>query len=214
VWEAISFFSFICVDHAPLLELSTLTGLWLSLAPLLPLATGTTGINPTVITALLAVDSVVLRVLCKRHCNNRYHRRAPTCRINSVRPVCAYVFSQIAIVWFGDCILMSDYCGHCIYRVNVKTAVVDLYAGAEDQPGFRDSSKLEFARFDRPTQLTVDPVKEMVYVIDSRNLRIRALHPNGRVSTIAGTGNKGYEDGPGLHATFWYPRGISVLYCF
>jgi DNA-binding beta-propeller fold protein YncE len=107
---------------------------------------------------------------------------------------------------------MSDYGNHCIYRANLKTSMVDLYAGAAGQPGFQDSSTLKAARFERPAQMSIDPENGIVYVADVRNQRIRALFPNGSVSTTAGSGHKGHINDSGRYATFCSPCGLSVLF--
>jgi DNA-binding beta-propeller fold protein YncE len=49
-----------------------------------------------------------------------------------------------------------------------------------------------------------------VIVADTRNHRIRKFTPQGQVSTLAGTGEKGHEDGGGAVAQFNEPFGVAV----
>lgn len=51
---------------------------------------------------------------------------------------------------------------------------------------------------------------QTVYVGDTGNLRIRAISPGGVVSTLAGSGIKGFADGEGAAAQFAVVSGIDV----
>jgi len=85
--------------------------------------------------------------------------------------------------------------------------VVTTLAGA-DQPGADDGPNL-VARFDAPRGVAVDAFGT-VYVADPGNSRIRAIAPDGTVSTIAGTGGPGFADGPAAEARFQRPTDIAV----
>lgn len=47
-----------------------------------------------------------------------------------------------------------------------------------------------------------------VYFVDATGNRVRRLTPQGVVETVAGTGRRGYRDGPALQAEFNSPWGI------
>jgi hypothetical protein len=49
-----------------------------------------------------------------------------------------------------------------------------------------------------------------VFVADAFNHRIRAISPDGLVTTVAGTGFAGHIDGPGTSAEFSEPTGVSI----
>lgn len=65
------------------------------------------------------------------------------------------------------------------------------------------------ARFNKPMGIVVDSSGNL-YIADSLNHRIRKITPNGIVSTLAGTGTKGFDDGPFNSASFDNPRGIAI----
>jgi hypothetical protein len=49
-----------------------------------------------------------------------------------------------------------------------------------------------------------------VYVADKNNNKIRKITPTGEVTTFAGSGAFGSDDGPGAAATFFFPYGVAV----
>jgi sugar lactone lactonase YvrE len=57
--------------------------------------------------------------------------------------------------------------------------------------------------------LTVD-AQGNVFVADTDNNLIRKITPDGTVSTVAGTGWPGYQDGPGAQAMFHQPTDVAV----
>ena len=80
-------------------------------------------------------------------------------------------------------------------------------AGGTDE-GYVDGQGSR-ARFKWATGLAVDK-KGNVYVTDQGNYRIRKIRPDGVVTTLAGSGKEGTEDGPALKATFQRPSGIAL----
>ncbi len=48
-----------------------------------------------------------------------------------------------------------------------------------------------------------------IYVADSRNNLIRKVGANGMVSTLAGSGKQGAEDGKGVAASFFFPAALA-----
>ena len=74
--------------------------------------------------------------------------------------------------------------------------------GSDDGPGAA-------ATFFRPNGVAVD-LSRNVYVADSGNNKIRAITPASVVSTLAGSGAIGSEDGPGAEATFGWAVGVAA----
>ena len=74
--------------------------------------------------------------------------------------------------------------------------------------GCRDGP-LTQALFSTPSHCACD-AGGIVYVADQENHRIRKIAPDSDVSTIAGDGVAGYQDGPGAVARFLHPTGVAV----
>ncbi len=86
-------------------------------------------------------------------------------------------------------------------------AQIDVLAG-DGVGGLRDGAGAQ-ARFADPYALAVD-AHGVAYIADAGdNNRIRRVYPDGRVDTLAGTG-EGWRDGPGAQAQFHTPSGIAV----
>ncbi len=84
------------------------------------------------------------------------------------------------------------------------TATVTTLAG-NGTAGYVDGAGTG-AQFNNPQGVSVDS-KGNVYVSDTYNNIIRAITPNGVVSTIAGIPTLGYMDGPAATAQFYAPGG-------
>jgi sugar lactone lactonase YvrE len=65
------------------------------------------------------------------------------------------------------------------------------------------------ASFNRPQGVATDS-NGNVYVADGSNNAIRKITPDGTVTTLAGSGSPGSDDGIGPVATFGFPRGLAV----
>jgi len=74
--------------------------------------------------------------------------------------------------------------------------------------GFADGAGAA-ARFDTPSGLAIDRGGAL-YVADSANNAIRRITPDGMVTTLAGGGPAGYQDGRGPQAQFNGPLGVAI----
>lgn len=91
---------------------------------------------------------------------------------------------------------------------SVPAAQYTVTTFAGDTQGFLDGQGTA-AQFDNPNGVAVD-ASGNVYVADSGNNRIRKIDSNGNVTTIAGTGVEGNNDGAGSQATFTFPDRLDV----
>jgi sugar lactone lactonase YvrE len=77
------------------------------------------------------------------------------------------------------------------------------------EKGFKDGP-VASAQFNNPQDVAVDS-NGILYIADTNNHRIRKIDPTSKtVSTIAGDGMEGFQDGPALQARFSFPMGIAV----
>ncbi len=107
----------------------------------------------------------------------------------------------------GGNVYVADAGSHTIRRIGSDGNVMTVAGSGE--PGDRDGLREE-AQFYWPTGVSVD-IEGNLIVSDSKNHRIRKiLLPQGRVSTLAGSGQPGDIDGMGLSAGFDFPTGIGI----
>jgi sugar lactone lactonase YvrE len=103
-------------------------------------------------------------------------------------------------------IYIADTGNNVIRRVTsggmVSTAAGHLVAGYQD-------GRAHAARFNGPVGVAVD-TDGRVIVADTYNDRIRAIEPDGRVVTVAGSGARGAMDGLVMDAQFDTPSGVAV----
>lgn len=74
--------------------------------------------------------------------------------------------------------------------------------------GARDGKGSE-AQFRQPFGIAVDH-NGNVYVADVGNQKIRKISPDGMVTTVAGTGRRGADNGDASKASFYNPYGIAM----
>jgi|GEM_PF-6309932 len=103
-------------------------------------------------------------------------------------------------------IYVADTDNHAIRKILLSGRVVTIAGnGMAGYANGRDRT----ARFNKPMGIVVDSSGNL-YIADSLNHRIRKITPNGIVSTLAGTGTKGFDDGPFNSASFDNPHGIAI----
>lgn len=106
----------------------------------------------------------------------------------------------------GGDLFVSDYGNDRIRRVSTAGSV-STFAGSGVR-GDKDGTGTA-AEFDYPFGVAADASGNL-YVGDRRNQLIRKISPQAEVTTLAGSGNIGYADGPGAGALFYFPRGLAV----
>lgn len=114
--------------------------------------------------------------------------------------------SGIALDASGS-LYIADRIGNTIRKLTAG-GQVSTVAGA-GQAGFGEGGGTT-AILDGPSGVAVHPTSGVVYIADTNNHRIRALAPDGTVSTFAGSGVEGFEEGDAAIAKFAFPRGVAV----
>jgi serine/threonine-protein kinase len=104
-------------------------------------------------------------------------------------------------------IYVADTGNHCIRLVRSEREVTTL-AGRPGEGGFADGPAGE-ALFNEPKGVAIDS-GGAVYTADSLNHRLRRISLGGQVTTLAGTGEADFADGPADQAKFNSPSDVAV----
>ncbi|QJD81877.1 stalk domain-containing protein [Cohnella herbarum] len=133
---------------------------------------------------------------------------------NGSLKVATFFHPRSAVALSDGRLLVSDSSNHFLRMIT--TDKVTGYAGinlGEDEAtfplgGFNDD-ELTKAAFSMPSGLAVD-AKGVVYVADSANHAIRKISKDGKVTTLAGNGLMGSDNGTGANARFYNPSDVAV----
>jgi len=114
----------------------------------------------------------------------------------------------------GDTLWIALREGHSVWRLSLKTGVVNHVAGTGKRGYTGDGGLAKDATFDGPKGIALGPDKS-IYIADTENHVIRKIDAaTGIISTIAGRGpqHKGGtgDGGPATEATMDRPHGICV----
>jgi sugar lactone lactonase YvrE len=101
---------------------------------------------------------------------------------------------------------LADTGNHVIRRITADGRVSTI--AGDGTPGYVDGPAHQ-ARFNGPIGIAVAPDGRIV-VADTYNDRIRVIDPSGAVSTLAGSGRPGADDGVADGASFDTPTGIAI----
>ncbi|MDR0233815.1 MAG: SMP-30/gluconolactonase/LRE family protein [Zoogloeaceae bacterium] len=115
-----------------------------------------------------------------------------------------YAPEDIAIDAAGN-LYVTNSGSNSILKVTME-GEVSLFAGGGY--GFADG-KGSAAKFRSPSGIATDEAGNF-YVVDTGNHSIRKVTKEGEVSTLAGSGKKGFADGKGRAAQFCRPHGITI----
>jgi sugar lactone lactonase YvrE len=128
---------------------------------------------------------------------------------NLLFTVIPYRSAWVAVERRGNAIIMADTNSHVIRKITpaqnhhaVSTLAGTGVRGIGDGEG-------TVAMFNKPKGVAVDEDGNVI-VADTDNHLIRKITTQGQVSTLAGTGEKGFRDGVGTVAQFDSPSGVAV----
>lgn len=114
--------------------------------------------------------------------------------------------SGLAVLPDGD-VLIADTGNHVLRRFDVATRRVSTVAGAPGRSGAGRLTSPVGVAYDRRTRTIFATEWE---ASGPGGSRVRAIN-RGRISTVAGTGQPGFADGPVSVARFSSPSGVLVL---
>lgn len=105
----------------------------------------------------------------------------------------------------NDNLIVADFRNARIRRIDPQGNVTTIAGGVQ---GFANGTG-SAARFYGPAGVALDRQGNII-VADYGNNRIRLISPTGQVTTIAGGGQYGNQNGVGLNAKFAYPSSVTV----
>ena len=116
--------------------------------------------------------------------------------------------SGVAVDKTGN-LYIADFLSQRIRRVDAAGTITTVAGIGE--PGYGgDGGPAARARLNFPSGVAADP-NGNVYITDSGNHRVRLIDATGKITTIAGTGEAGYDwEGPAVVARLNQPRGIAI----
>jgi streptogramin lyase len=108
-------------------------------------------------------------------------------------------------------LLICDIANNRIRKVNMKTGIVDTYAGTGEKKPVVDGAPLAGTALNGPRALDLDPKGNLYLALREGNAVYRIDPKEGKIHHIAGTGEKGYtgDNGPAKLAKLNGPKGIA-----
>jgi sugar lactone lactonase YvrE len=120
-------------------------------------------------------------------------------------------------------VYIADTFGHQVRKVSVttpainaenpvQTSVITTVAGTGAFGFAGDGGRATSARLNSPYGVAWDRSRNVVYVSDTLNHRVRAVAPDGTMTTVAGTGTPGYsaKETVAAKAQLNQPRGLAT----
>jgi DNA-binding beta-propeller fold protein YncE len=118
----------------------------------------------------------------------------------------------VALARDGRSLLIADVAGHRVRSVDFASGQITTFAGTGQARHDGDGGPADRASIWGARAVDVGP-DGSVYILEREGNRLRAVSPEtGTISTIAGTGAKGYsgDGGPAHLATFNGPKELAV----
>lgn len=108
-------------------------------------------------------------------------------------------------------LLICDIMNHRVRRVDLKTGLIETYAGTGDKGPTPDGAPLKGTPLNGPRAIDLDPVGNLYIVLREGNMVFRIDPKAETIHHVAGTGEKGYspEPGPAKQARLNGPKGIA-----
>jgi DNA-binding beta-propeller fold protein YncE len=111
----------------------------------------------------------------------------------------------------GDLIVV-DFGNHRVRIIDHRTKIIKTLAGTGEAGYNGDGIPASQAQLSRPEYAVFGPNGDL-FIADSYNNRVRKIdHRTGLISTVAGTGERGFsgDGGPATAAKLHFPEGIAV----
>ncbi|MBI6545553.1 MAG: hypothetical protein HY692_02090, partial [Cyanobacteria bacterium NC_groundwater_1444_Ag_S-0.65um_54_12] len=116
---------------------------------------------------------------------------------------------DVAVDGAGNLYIADTY--NNVIRKVATNGIISTVAGTGNWGYSGDGGAASDAQLDTPYGLTVDNAG-IIYIADTWNNRIRKVDLAGTITTIAGSGNRGFagDGGPAINAWLDTPQGIAI----
>lgn len=115
----------------------------------------------------------------------------------------------ISLTPANDAIYVADLKNRRIRKIDLKTNLVDTVAGNGEKGVPEDGADATKSPLVDPRAVAVDS-HGVVYILERGGHALRAVTPDGKIQTVAGTGKNGYRDGSAMEAQFGSPKHVCV----
>lgn len=109
----------------------------------------------------------------------------------------------------NDKLFVADLKNRRIRTVDLKNGLVETIAGNGNQGVPEDGSLALESPLVDPRAVAVDS-KNRIYILERSGHALRIVDRTGNIYTVAGTGEKGFKDGPALEAQFNSPKHLCI----
>jgi sugar lactone lactonase YvrE len=120
----------------------------------------------------------------------------------------------LALTGDGSTLYISDQNRSVILRVSTANWTNELVAGEPNNTGSADGPGVS-ARFSGPRGISLNFSESQLWVADEQNHKIRKVDlsaiPSPDVTTVAGSGSPGWQEGNGTSAILSFPQSVIVL---
>jgi RHS repeat-associated protein len=108
-------------------------------------------------------------------------------------------------------VFVADTGHNRVRQITPDGRIATAAGGGSPADGLGDGGQAPAAALDRPYDVAVD-AQGVLYIADGLHHRIRAVTPDGRITTLAGNGQPGASGngGPSTNAQIGEPQGIAV----
>ncbi len=109
----------------------------------------------------------------------------------------------------NDLLQIADLNNHRIRAVDLKSGLVTTVAGNGKKGVPNDGDVADQSPLVDPRAVVQD-AKGNVWILERGGHALRVVEHDGRIRTVAGTGKKGFVDGPGLTSQFGSPKHLCI----
>lgn len=109
----------------------------------------------------------------------------------------------------NDKLFVADLKNRRIRTVDLRKGLVETIAGNGNQGIPEDGSLALQSPLVDPRAVAVDS-KNRIYILERSGHALRIVDKTGKIYTVAGTGEKGFKDGPALEAQFNSPKHLCI----